>query len=264
MRKANTVIDSVRARPAKRAGESAASCLAKRSIFTRNGNDRIYTPDPLARDIVAHFRPCGRILEPAAGGGAFLRAMPGCDWCEFDRGVDFFKCEKHYDWIVTNPPYSILTDFLKKAVEVADNIVFLCPRNSWGITSRERILAKAKFGMVESCRVPLPPAPWPQFGLVLTATWVRRGWLGSPAYTRLPSDLWAPDGSHKMVVAPPNTAPREAHADNGHCEITVKCNLGEATAVTFGPRSRWPGARYAGGTSTAKTRRATLSDLPGN
>jgi hypothetical protein len=57
-------------------------------------------------------------------------------------------------------------------------------------------------------------------------------------------------------------APREAHADNGHCKITVKCNLGEAAAVTFGLRSRSPEASYAGGTSTAKSRRATLSDLP--
>ena len=144
-----------------------------RSLVTKHGSDRIYTPDPLATDIVAHFRPCGSILEPAAGKGAFVRAMPGCDWCEIDLDKNFFDCQARYDWIVTNPPYSIFTDFLAKAVEVADNIVFLCPRNSWGMTSRVRILERAAFGMVESCRVPLPPPPWPQFGFVVTATWDR-------------------------------------------------------------------------------------------
>jgi hypothetical protein len=205
MNKAITVIDSIRPSPAEEAGQPVAARLTKRSIFTKNGNDRIYTPDPLALDIVRHFRPCGRILEPAAGGGAFERAMPGCDWCEIDREVDFFKCTGHYDWLVTNPPYSIFTRFLAKALDVADNIVFLCPKNSWGTTKRERILKEAGFGMVEMCAVPLPPKPWPQFGVALKATWVRRGWLGSPAYTRLPSGLWAPDGSHKMIVAPPDT-----------------------------------------------------------
>lgn len=205
MSKANTVTDSIKPAPVEEAEQPVAGRLAKRSFFTKNGNDRIYTPDPLARDIVAHFRPCGRILEPAAGGGAFRGAMPGCDWCEIDLNVDFFDCQGHYDWLVTNPPYSIFTRFLAKAVEVADNIVFLCPENSWGTNKRKRVLKAAGFGIVEICAVPLPPKPWPQFGVAIAATWVRRGWLGSPAYTRLPSALWSPDGSHKMATAPPNT-----------------------------------------------------------
>ena len=178
---------------------------AGRPLYPSNGNDRIFTPPELARDIVAHFRPCGRILEPAAGDCAFVRWMPGCDWCEIDRGVDFFNCAGHYDWLITNPPYSLFTRFLEKSVAVADNIVFLCPENSWGTYKRTEILRTAGFGTVEVCQVPLPPKPWPQFGVVLAATWVRRGWLGSPQKTRLPSRLWAQDG-RKMRLAP-NTAP---------------------------------------------------------
>ena len=100
-------------------------------MLPHRGNDRIYIPDLLARDIVNHFRPTGNILEPAAGGGAFLRALPGCDWCEIDKKVNFFRCQCHYDWIVTNPPYSLFTNFLRKSLELADNIVFLCLINSW-------------------------------------------------------------------------------------------------------------------------------------
>lgn len=174
----------------------------RRSLLPHGGNDRIYTPDELARDMVVHFRPCGRILEPCRGGGAFVRALPACDWCEIDLGRDFFSCSKHYDWIITNPPYSIFSRFLIQSLVVADNVVFLCPVSSWFQRARERIVRNAGFGIVEICSVPVPPKPWPQFGLSLGAAWLRRGWLGSPQMTRLPSRLWAID-SDKMV-APPN------------------------------------------------------------
>jgi hypothetical protein len=38
-------------------------------------NDDVQTPLALARRVVAHFRPRGRILEPCAGHGNFLRAL---------------------------------------------------------------------------------------------------------------------------------------------------------------------------------------------
>lgn len=178
-----------------------------RTLLPKGGNDRVYTPDALALDIVLHFRPSGRILEPSCGGGAFLRALPGCDWCEIDLGVDFLACTAKYDWIVTNPPYSILTQFLAKSVETADNIVFLCPTNSWFQVARERVLSQAGFGIVEICNVPHPPKPWPTFGLSLSATRVQRGWTGSISKTRLPSNLWPPNGSHKMAVPAGGTVP---------------------------------------------------------
>ena len=177
-----------------------ASPSKGRSLLPHGGNDRIYTPDALARDIVSHFRPAGRILEPAAGDGAFVRALPPCDWCEIDKGMDFFACRDHYDWIITNPPYSLFTRFLRKSLESADNIVFLCPISAWFQRARERAIKEAGFNIVEICRVPVPPPPWPQFGLSLAATWLRRGWLGSMSSTRLPSQLWSLNGGDKMVV----------------------------------------------------------------
>ncbi len=205
--------------PETRHGRGSSSRLSharrNRAVFPHGGNDRVFTPDELARDIVLHFRPCGRILEPCFGGGAFVRALPGCDWCEIEMGFDFFGCTKHYDWIVTNPPYSIFTRFLAKALSVADNVVFLCPVNSWFQRARTRIIREAGFGIVEICSVPVPPKPWPQFGLSLGAAWLKSGWLGSPQWTKLPSSLWSPNGDDKMV-APPNQMDSEGHQD--HCE----------------------------------------------
>jgi hypothetical protein len=185
--------------PVPKNGRNEASIPRRRAVFPCGGNDRVYTPDCLAHDIVAHFLPCGRILEPCAGKGAFVRALPPCDWFEIDLGRDFFNCSAQYDWIVTNPPYSIFTEFLRKALRVADNLVILSPVSAFLQRARARLIQEAKFGIVEICGVPVPPKPWPQFGFSLGATWLRRGWLGSPQMTRLPSSLWL-SGSDKMAL----------------------------------------------------------------
>ena len=93
------------------------------------GDDVIYTPPEVAREVVERFRPTGRVLDPAAGTGAFLDCMPGAEWCEIARGRDFFAWSEHVDWCVTNPPYSIFGEFMRHAMEIADNIVFLIPAN---------------------------------------------------------------------------------------------------------------------------------------
>jgi hypothetical protein len=92
-------------------------------------DDIILTPDDVARDVVAYFRPAGRVLDPCKGDGAFLKHMPGADWCEIREGRDFYAWRTPVDWIVSNPPYSIFSDFLRHSFTVADNIVYLIPVN---------------------------------------------------------------------------------------------------------------------------------------
>lgn len=89
--------------------------------------DVVYTPDKIAREIVNHFKPRGKILDPCKGGGAFLRYMPGADWCEIEEDRDFFEWDRPVDWIISNPPYSIIIPFTKHAMKVASDIVFLLP-----------------------------------------------------------------------------------------------------------------------------------------
>jgi hypothetical protein len=91
--------------------------------------DVVYTPDWVARDMVEYFKPTGRILEPCAGDGAFMKYLPTADWCEITKGRDFFACHEHYDWIVGNPPYRIFGKWLDYSMTVADNIVYLIPTN---------------------------------------------------------------------------------------------------------------------------------------
>ena len=91
--------------------------------------DIVYTPDYMAKEIVDLFKPQGKILEPCSGDGAFLKHLPDAEWCEIEKGIDFFEWSKKVDWIVGNPPYSIFNIWLRHSFTLADNIVYLIPLN---------------------------------------------------------------------------------------------------------------------------------------
>lgn len=83
----------------------------KRVLIPKGGNDKFMTPINLVEKIVYHFQPKGNILEPCIGSGNFYNFLKGwiqkghtLDWCEIDKGKDFFDYEKKVDWIITNPP----------------------------------------------------------------------------------------------------------------------------------------------------------------
>jgi len=92
-------------------------------------HDLVMTSRSVARAIIDHFKPRGSILDPCMGEGAFFKQFENDekDWCEIAKGRDFFDYGASVDWIITNPPFSIYDEFLLKALEVADNVVFLVP-----------------------------------------------------------------------------------------------------------------------------------------
>jgi hypothetical protein len=94
---------------------------------TARAEDVVLTPDAIAGDIIAHFKPTGRILDPCRGDGAFWKQMPGAEWCESRQGRDFFAWYEPVDWIVSNPPYSIFADWLEHSLKIANDIVYLIP-----------------------------------------------------------------------------------------------------------------------------------------
>jgi hypothetical protein len=89
--------------------------------------DVVYTPDWVARDMVEHFKPSGVILEPSCGDGAFLKYLPNAEWCEIEKGRDFFAWANRVDWIIGNPPYSVFSKWLGHSFEIADNVCYLIP-----------------------------------------------------------------------------------------------------------------------------------------
>lgn len=162
-------------------------------LAPRGGNDRVYTPPELAARIVNHFQPSGVLMEPCTGKHAFTNAMfpysqEPVRCCEIDAGTNFLTSPhlEHYDWIITNPPWSQLRAFLNKSMEVADNVVFLCLVNAFFMKARQQDMKKHGFGMKEILFVPTPPKPWPQTGFSLGAVHIQRGYKGPIINSELP------------------------------------------------------------------------------
>lgn len=137
--------------------------------------DVVYTPDHVAAEIVARYRPEGRVLDPCVGDGAFARHVPGCLWCEKLEGRDFFDFREPVDWIVGNPPYSILNAWLDHSFNLADHVVYLLPiAKVFG--SRKRLLQVKEYGGIAEVY-----APWTgrsvgfAFGWACGAVYFRRG-----------------------------------------------------------------------------------------
>lgn len=154
-------------------------------LAPKGGNDRVYTPPALAKAIVDHFKPSGMLLEPCAGKGAFVDAMlpyatNGFVECfELDEGTDFLISQQEpVCWTITNPPWSKFRAFLNKAMEVSDNVVFLCLVNAFFMKARQEDMRKAGFSMREILFVPTPPKPWPQTGFSLGAVHIQRHYHG--------------------------------------------------------------------------------------
>ena len=154
-----------------------------RPLAQKGGNDRIMTPVYLAQKIVKHFKPTGKILEPCCGTGNFLKVMKA-NWCEIDKGKDFLQTKGHWDWIVTNPPYSQYRVFMNKSFEVADNIVFLQLVNAIWYKARLRDMIQHNFGIKEIMLLDTPKE-FPQFGFQMGCVYFKKKWKGKITLTNL-------------------------------------------------------------------------------
>lgn len=150
-------------------------------------NDVVFTPPELAEAFVRHFKPKGFGLDPAMGTGAFFNAMLGKkDWCEIDRGRDFFDYKRRVDYIMTNPPWSKMRDFLNHSYEIADDVYFLATIGNCFTRARLDDMQRAGFAMVELCCCETPKVGvWPSTGLQLGMVHIRRGYEGGIKLTRL-------------------------------------------------------------------------------
>lgn len=152
-------------------------------------NDVVQTPVDLARRLVGHFQPQGSVLEPCRGEGNFYRFLPkGSYWCEISEGKDFLEWDQHVDWIITNPPWSRIRDFMQHSMKVADNIVFLMTVNHVWTKARIRDIQENGFGIKEITLVEMP-REFPQSGFQLGAVHISRNWAGPITFTDLSAKL---------------------------------------------------------------------------
>lgn len=82
-------------------------------------NDEFYTPEKLAKKLIK-LVPLERmeiVLDPAKGKGAFFNNFP--EYTINQATDDFFNFTKKQNWLITNPPYSKIDDWLKHSCELA-------------------------------------------------------------------------------------------------------------------------------------------------
>lgn len=151
--------------------------------------DIVMTPEWLAKEIIHHFSPSGIILDPCRGTGAFYDQfdVKTKDWCELAEGKDFLIYNQKVDWIITNPPWSKMQQFLLHGMKVADNIVYLTTINHYTTKKRIRDMRENNFAIKEIYCVPTPQKPWPQLGFQLGAIHTQRNYNGGIQMTYSPN-----------------------------------------------------------------------------
>lgn len=97
----------------------------------RRKSDFYETPYSLTRLLLDNVKLKGLVLEPAYGHGAIGKVLSErkYDYISYDisTGSDFLEELHRYPTVITNPPYSLAGDFIKKAQEISDEIFFLLP-----------------------------------------------------------------------------------------------------------------------------------------
>jgi len=147
--------------------------------------DVVYTPYALAEDIVKYFQPAGVCLDPCAGNGAFLELLPpGSEWCEIEKGRDFYAWSNHVDWAISNPPYSHLLAWLRHSFKVASNIVYLIPSHRV-FASNEFLDDLFAWGGIVHIRRYGTGSQWGfPFGHALAAVHYQSGYRGATTWSR--------------------------------------------------------------------------------
>lgn len=93
----------------------------------RNTSDFYQTPYCLTRLLLEKENIIGTVLEPACGQNAIVNVLPYCT-VSYDREKDFLAETEKYDTIITNPPFSLAYEFIRKAKNVAkEKIIMLLP-----------------------------------------------------------------------------------------------------------------------------------------
>ena len=146
-------------------------------------NDIIMTPESLARLLIHHFNPKGKILEPCKGTGSFIKAMKGYGqivsilWCEINEGRDFFDFNEKVDWVITNPPWSKIRKFLQHSMELSNNVCFLMTINHIWTKARLKDIKSAGFGINEIYLFDTP-SNFPQMGFQVGMVHLKKNYKG--------------------------------------------------------------------------------------
>lgn len=147
-------------------------------------SDVVRTPLELAQDMVNFFQPSGLCLDPCAGAGVFMDLLPsGSEWCEIERGRDFYAWQTPVNWVVGNPPYSHYSAWLRHSMKVSRDILYVMP--VYKVFSSGKFLEDlfAWGGIVHIRRYGTGTEWGFPFGHALAAVHYQAGYSGSTAWS---------------------------------------------------------------------------------
>ena len=92
--------------------------------------DAIYKPKSVALKMIdmCDLKEGDTVLDPSYGGGIFYDNLPeyvNKEWCEIDKGKDFFEYDKKVDCIIGNPPYSLWNKWLDHTIKLTDKFCYI-------------------------------------------------------------------------------------------------------------------------------------------
>jgi len=110
--------------------------------------DDFQTPPEALFPLIPFLKPHATIWEPAAGNGNLVRELKRRKFhvigSDIKTGQDFLTWSPmiYYDYIITNPPYSLKQKFLERCYELRKPFALLLPLTTFETRKRQMLFLK--------------------------------------------------------------------------------------------------------------------------
>ena len=129
--------------------------MNKLHLMNKSGSDELYTPNEAVEMLLPFLPPRSRIWESACIESSkirtvLLKAGHTVIGTHLEDGYDFFDYEPaaHYDIQITNPPYSLKTEWLKKSFENGKPFALLLPLTALEGKARHELFRDKKLQLI--------------------------------------------------------------------------------------------------------------------
>jgi hypothetical protein len=126
-----------------------------------------------------YVQPEDILMEPFYGNGNYYRALrdhfPGqkIGWAEIALGRNFFDFDRFVDVVITNPPYSCITQCLEKCIDIGARVISFLIGGQNIVPNRLQYMKERGYSLVQYhvniCK------QWKLLGSSITLTWVKDG-----------------------------------------------------------------------------------------
>ncbi len=124
----------------------------------RSENDFYPTPPECTHALLPYIpKTVKTIWEPACGDGAMVKVLSNSGYTVYGSdlrtegiygsvGIDFLKCNRFEtpDAIITNPPFNLAEDFIRKALSVSPVVCMLLKSQYWHAAKRVNLFISHK------------------------------------------------------------------------------------------------------------------------